>query len=112
MILNVFIDEQTVPVDVPESLLQEASDFFARMDADMDRGWQMSRVWVERPDVEQRCQIAADRLLTAIEKENQPMIGMMAAYILARMPDVSGVRVSTNGEIQETELIRRPHPVG
>lgn len=111
MILNVFIEDHMVPVDVPDDLLDEAEDFFSKMDGDLDRGWQMGRVWVDAPDTDQRCRIVADRLLTAIHAENQPMIGMMAAYILKRMPGVSGVRVATNGELQETEFIRRPQAV-
>ena len=67
MILNVTINEQSYPIRIPDGMPEEAADMFARMDADMDRGWQMSRVWVDRPDSHQRCQIVADRLLTAME---------------------------------------------
>ena len=105
MILNVIVDEHTYPVTVPEWMLAEAEDFFERMDRDMDRGWQMSREWVEKPDASQRCRIAADKMLTALENENQPMIGMMAAYILKRMPGVKAVRVDTTGDMTATELI-------
>ena len=38
------------------------------MDQDMDAGWQMSRDWVDNPSREQRCQIVADKLLTALGK--------------------------------------------
>jgi hypothetical protein len=30
---------------------------------------------------------------------------MMAAYILNRVPGIKGIRVATDGEIQETELL-------
>lgn len=112
MKLNVFVSDQLVPVDVPDDFLAEAEAFFTKMDADLDQGWQMGRVWLDNPNTAERCRIAADKLLTAIEKENQPMIGMMAGYILKRMPGVSGIRVATDGELQETEFIMQPQAVG
>lgn len=106
MILNVYVAEQSYQLDVPEHLLTEAESLFAKMDEDMNQGWQMSRQWVDTLDIEQRCQVAADRLLTALENENQAVSTMMAAYILKRAPGVTGVRIDTEGEIQETELLR------
>jgi hypothetical protein len=52
----------------------------------MDQGWQMSREWVDRPNQLQRCQIIADKLLSALEKENERLGMMMAGYICARLP--------------------------
>ena len=40
-----------------------------------------------------------------METENEKMRMMMAAYILNRVPGIKGVRVATDGEIQETELL-------
>ena len=96
MILNVIGDEQSIDLNVPDPLIQEAEDFFANMDRDMDAGWQMSRDWVDRPSREQRCQIAADKLLTALENENRKLAMMMAGYILSRMPGVQSVEVDTS----------------
>jgi len=103
--INVFIDEQMEQVDVPDDMVQDAEEFFARMDADMEKGWQMSREWVDAPNVEQRCQIVADRLLTAIMQENENTKLLMAAYILSRMPKATDVRIDTSGEITGTEFI-------
>lgn len=111
MILNVFVDEQCIELDIPDSMLAEADDFFDKMDADLEGGLQLGRQWVERPGPEERCKVVGDKLLAALENENQPMIGMMAAYILKRLPGVSGVRLATNGEIQETEFIMKPQSV-
>ena len=61
MILNVVIEEQNYPVDVPAEIVAEGEEFFRKLDRDMDRGWQMSRDWVDNPDQEQRCQIIGDR---------------------------------------------------
>ncbi|MGF1642433.1 MAG: hypothetical protein ACFCUJ_02245 [Thiotrichales bacterium] len=104
-VLNVFIDDQLIPVKVPQFILDTGREFFDKLDADMNRGWQMARSWVEQPNLEQRCQIVADRMLTAIENENPKVASMMAGYILVRAPAVRHVRVATNGEIQETELL-------
>lgn len=103
--LQVYIDDTVIPVALPPTLLDEAADFFERMDRDMDEGWQMGREWVESPNRIQRCQIAANKLLGAIESGNEPLKMLMAGYILSRAPDVAAVRIDTGGEMQETELL-------
>ena len=70
MRFKVIIGEQVYAIEVPEELLAEAAEFHAKLDRDMDRGWQMSRQFVERPDRLQRCQIVADKLLTSIMNGN------------------------------------------
>ena len=91
-------------MDVPEELLVEAEDFFARLDADMDGGWQMSHCWVEKPDTVQRCQILADRILTAWYKENQKMASLAAAYIVKRLPGTRHVLIDTSGDMNRTRF--------
>ncbi len=105
MLLNVYIEDRRYPLDVPEALITDAEEFFARMDSDMDKGWQMSRQWVERPNGTERCQIVAEKLMMALNAENPEMVSLMGGYILSRMPGVKGVRIDTSGEIQETEFI-------
>ncbi len=102
MKLRITISGKTYPVEVPESLLEEARDFFRKLDRDMDCGYQMSRRWVEKPNVEQRCQIVADRILTAMHKKNQAMVGLGSAYILQRMPGIRHVRIDTSGDMTQT----------
>lgn len=99
------VAEQVYAVEVADDLLQEAAEFHARLDRDMDRGWQMSREYVERPDVLQRCQIVADKLLTSIMQGNEATAMLMAAYIALRMPGAIGVDVDATGEMQNTELL-------
>ena len=105
MILNVVVEEQVYPVTVPDSLVAEAGDFFDKLDADMDRGWQMSRDWVDNPTLEQRCQIVGDKMLTAMDHDNKQLMLLLCAYVLARVPGVTGIRIDTNGEMMETELV-------
>lgn len=105
MKLNIMIDGQSSDFEVPDELLTEAEDLFKSMDADMDKGWQMSREWVASPDAEQRCQIVADKILTAIEHNNEKLLMMMVAYILRTMPGVRGVNIDITGDMNETEII-------
>ena len=107
MVLTIYIDDKSQAIEISEQILQEAADFFHKMDQDMDGGWQMSREWVECPNLIQRCQIAADKLLSAIHSENETLMLLMAAYIVSRLPDVSGVKIATDGEMMETELITK-----
>lgn len=105
MRLNVFVEEESYPLEIPDRLLNEASDFFAKMDRDMDQGWQMSRDYVGNPDPTQRCQIVADRLLTALMNGNGQTAILMAAYILNRMPGVTGVQIDSEGDMMNTEMV-------
>ncbi|MBI3546745.1 MAG: hypothetical protein HY081_09180, partial [Gammaproteobacteria bacterium] len=105
MKLKVIVDERAYSVDVPPAMLQQAEDFFTKMDRDMDRGWQMGPEFIESPDQMQRCQIAANKLLTSISSTNETMVLLMAGYILKRLPGVTGVDIDTAGEMLHTEMI-------
>ena len=106
MKITVEIDDKSYELEVPPELSTEAVDFFEKMDADMNCGWQMSRWWVPNPDLNQRCQIAADKLLTAIQKNNSEAALMMCAYILNKKPSTRRIRVNTEGEIQGNEFLQ------
>lgn len=106
MILKVIIDEKTIPIEVPDYMLVEAEAFFNKMDSDMDAGWQMSRSWVDDPDAVQRCQIAADKILTSIHTENEKMATLMTAYILKKLPNVAVVDIDTEGDITQTSFAK------
>jgi len=104
MILNVIAGEQPIQINVPEFLISDAIEMFVKMDKDMDNGWQMSRVWVDKLSDIQRCQVVADRLLTAMENENENMKLMMAGYILYKMPNVKSIYIDMEGDMTATEL--------
>jgi hypothetical protein len=105
MKLNIIVEGRANAFEVPDSLLVEARDFFDKLNADMDKGWQMSRDWVENPTPEQRCQIAGDRILTAIETDNEKMLMLMAAYILHTLPGIKSINIDVSGDMNETDLI-------
>ncbi|MEM7563762.1 MAG: hypothetical protein AAF353_12030 [Pseudomonadota bacterium] len=98
-------DDKSYSVEVPDNLPQEAQDYFARIDQDMDRGWQMSRWWVPDPDVTQRCQIVADKLLTALQQENRESAVLMCAYILRHKPGTVRISLNTDGQIQGNQFL-------
>ncbi len=105
MNLDVVIDGKSLTLQVPPDLVAGAEDFFAKMDDDMSKGWQMSRRYVDNPSAVQRCQIAADRLLTAVHTDNQSLLMMMAGYIVSRCPGVRSVDIDCNGEIFNTRFV-------
>ncbi|WPL16141.1 hypothetical protein Thiowin_01088 [Thiorhodovibrio winogradskyi] len=108
MILEAIVDDQVFSLNVPESLLSQASGFFDQLDRDMDQGWQMSRDWVAAPDRLQRGQIVADKLLTALENENEKLGMLMAGYLLARLPGLKSVELDIQGEIQNNQFSFHP----
>ena len=105
MKLNVYVNELMKQVDVPKDMLQDAQAIYAKIDQDLDRGWQMSREWVDKLDTLQRCKVVADRLLTAIENNNEPSTMLMAGYIMTRMPRVKTVHIATDGDINQTQFV-------
>jgi hypothetical protein len=112
MRLSVHLDEANYNIDIPAAMLSgEADEFFRQMDSDMDNGWQMSMDFVESPNQLQRCQIAADRLHTAIAAENQTLAQLMAAYIVMHIPGVTAVEINDTGEMQDIEFVQSDAPV-
>jgi hypothetical protein len=105
MQFKVVVGEQVYAIELPEGLLRGSAEFHARLDRDMDRGWQMSREFVESPDRLQRCQIVADRLLSSLTTGNEATAMLMAGYIALRMPGATGVDIDAAGEMQNTELL-------
>lgn len=105
MRFKVIVGDDVYAVDVPDDVLAQGEEFFAMLDRDMDRGWQMSREFVAHPDRAQRCQIAADKLLTSIVNNTQATATMLAGYIVARTPGATGVDVDSTGEMQHTRLL-------
>ncbi len=101
MILKVFLEDQTYPIEVPDYIVSDAEDFFSFLDNDMNKGWQMSQFWVENPDNNQRCQIAADKILTALNNDDQKTGVMMSAYIMNRMPGTTELHLSITGDMNE-----------
>ncbi|HIP52998.1 MAG TPA: hypothetical protein EYH03_03185, partial [Chromatiales bacterium] len=67
MVLNLIVGDYSMNLEVPEAYLREADELYAKMDRDMDKGWQMGHEWVDNPNRLQRCQIVADKLLDALE---------------------------------------------
>ncbi|MEM7293904.1 MAG: hypothetical protein AAF420_10995 [Pseudomonadota bacterium] len=102
--LNIEFDDRVIQVQVPESLVVDARDFFQKLDSDMDQGWQMSRWWVPNPDALQRCQIVADKLLHAVQSKNSQYGSLLCAYILHQLPDTRRILINTQGEIQGNEF--------
>ena len=106
MILKVRIDEQLLELNVPEAFISQAEDFFSRMDADMDQGWQVDREWIEKPDQLLRAQIAANKLFTALENEDHKLGRLMAGYIASRVPDLESIELNPAGETRDHRINR------
>ena len=104
--ITIEFDDKSYLLEIPENLMSEASDFFEKMDMDMDSGWQMSRWWVPDPDETQRCQIVADKLFTAMTKQDEPSAKLMCAYILRTKPQTRRICINTEGEILGNEFLQ------
>lgn len=107
MKLTVFVEDNSHDFEIPDNLVKDAEDFFKKMDNDMDKGYQMSSQWIEKPNQLQRCQIAADKMMSAIHNENEKMFMLMAAYILKYKPATKEVHLDSTGDISSIDFIER-----
>lgn len=105
MQFEVFIEEASHTVTVDEQDITNGQPFFAKMDKDMDGGWRMGPEFIHEPDILQRCQIVAERLMLSLEQQNESMSRAMAAYIVWRIPAIRELHIDTSGEPLLTEII-------
>lgn len=102
MELNIIVDDYSMNLTIPEEFLRVSRESFDRLDKNMDQGVQMGRDWLESPDNHQRCQVAANKLLTALETNDERLAMLSAGYIVSRMPGVAQVRIDNSGEVRGT----------
>lgn len=106
MQLNIIVDDYSMDLYVPDDFLEESRQALDHLDSNMDQGIQFGPGWLEQPDRYQRCQFAANKLLTALETDNEGLAMLSAGYILSRLPGVSRVKIDTSGEPWETKFER------
>ena len=102
MQLNIIVGDYSMDLLLPDELPASITDTFSRLDSGMDEGVQLGREWIRSPSLHQRCQVAADKLLTALETDNEDMAILSAAYITHKMPGITRVRIDNSGEMQGT----------
>ncbi|MGB5708006.1 MAG: hypothetical protein WBM41_14395 [Arenicellales bacterium] len=100
--LFVLVAEEQRLISVDQAMLDDAYPLLEKIDQDMDNGWRLGRRFVHSPSTLERCQVAANRLLTALHTQNQASMTLMAAYILRRLPGVKTVNINSEGEANET----------
>ncbi|MCP3868482.1 MAG: hypothetical protein GY703_10370 [Gammaproteobacteria bacterium] len=104
MQLNILVSDHSMNLEVPDRFLDQSGEAFERLDHSMDEGVQMGRDWIETPDTHQRCQVAADKLLTALETDDENLALLSAGYILSRLPGIKRVKIDDSGEIRGTRF--------
>jgi len=100
--LIVLVADEERRISLSQGMLQDAAPIIDNMDRDMSRGWSLGPAFIPSPNRIQRCQIAANRLLTALHTNNEASVSLMAAYILSTMPETSTVVINVEGEAEET----------
>jgi len=106
MFLVVIVEDWQRQLEISEEVVEQGQDFFKMIDNDIDKGWKMGPDYIENPSSDQRIQIVADRLLTAIETEKNELRDLLAGYIVTRDSTVTAVRIDPNGDPLSTELMR------
>ena len=102
LVLKIVMEDEQREISVPGNIVADAASLLEKMDNDMDHGWQIGRRYTESPGTIERCQVAADRLLSALHTDNQASITLMACYILANLEGVASVTINSDGEPDQT----------
>ncbi len=105
MLFDITIDQENFQLDIPEKLLEELKPVCEDMDKEFEGGVQMGRYWVESPGDFERCQVAADRVASAMAREDKRMLYINAAYILYKAPTLNHVTVDTEYEMQDIDIV-------
>jgi len=104
MNFNITIDEESYTLEVTNELMQELQSTHNEMDAEYDKGLQLGRYWLDAPNLEQRCQLTANKVVGAIHQENIRQFYITASYILAKFPNLKQVTVSSDFEISDIDI--------
>ncbi len=105
MQIDVYIGNSLHQMELSPQAVEQGHEPFDKMDRDMDAGWKMGPDYVENPNRLQRGQIAASKLLVAIETGNDSRAQAMASYIASRLPEVRSINIDVNGEPLNTEMV-------
>ena len=105
MKFDVYIEDEPYTIEVNPADVQAGKPMFDSMDKDMDGGWRMGPEYIHEPDIMQRTQIVAERLMLAMESRNAPLITAMAAYIVYRVPNIRELHIDTSGDPLLTEIV-------
>jgi len=105
MEFDVYIEDTQLTLHVDPQDIEAGKPMFDAMDKDMDGGWRMGPEFVHDPDIVQRAQIVAERLMLAIESRNLSLQTAMAAYIVYRIPNIRELHIDTSGEPQLTDIV-------
>ena len=104
MQVDIIVDDQRMQVTLDSRHLEQAAPLLEKMDRDMDQGWQFGPRFLGNPDKLERCQIAANRILTALHQENDATVHLMCAYIVSRLPGTDSMVIDTSGEPDNTRF--------
>ncbi len=102
LVLKIALEDEQRSIAVPGDMVADAAPLLQKMDDDMDHGWQIGRRFSESPGTIERCQVATDRLLSALHSDNQASITLMVCYILANLEGVASVTINSDGEPDQT----------
>jgi len=100
--LIVLTGEEERHINLTTELMNDADTLIQKMDQDMDLGIQLSRRFIPSPGQIERCQIVANRLLTALHTQNDASATLMAAYLITRLPTLKTAAINIDGEAEET----------
>jgi len=104
MQFNITIDQEPFALDIPDGVLAETKSIVADMDADFSKGIQLGRYWIDEPSDEQRCQLAANKIVNAIHQEDVRSFYVMGAYVLSKFPALKMITVDSNYEIDDIDI--------
>ena len=79
--------------------------YFEEMDADMDKGIQLSEEWVEKPELYQKQLYVSMLLIRCIDAQETNQVKLLQNFIADRYSELSEIRVTQHDEDFSLQLI-------
>lgn len=106
MLLSVYINDiRLLEYEKNTRLPGKQREYLEGMDLDMDAGIELDGEKIASPDKMQRAKYVAMGLLFGIHTENESIVSATCAYLATRIPEVSQIRATENGEDITLDLI-------
>jgi hypothetical protein len=80
----------------------------AQLDQRLDQGFELDGERIARPDRDQRMRFVIGQLLRVLQRGEAPALRGLCTWLGQRVPELSAIRINTEGDVLEVELEYSP----
>ena len=86
-------------------LPERQQNYLDKLDRDMDQGFSLGGVRLDRPDPLQRAQLMCMNLIRAIQTNDEQGAAAACTYLAVRLPELRQVRAQSQGDELHIDLV-------